>query len=84
MEKEISSADYKRFSEFEEKLLNLKDCGIVYRKEDSLEIEIRKQSLFSHFGIEKTNQIMEKLGLNFEDLNNHGIFIEIYKFLDHK
>ena len=84
MGREISLDDYKRFEEFEEKLLSLKDSGIVYKKEDALEIEIKKEALFSHFGKEPTTQMMKKLNLNFEDLINQGIYIEIYKFLASK
>ncbi len=84
MERELSFDDLKRFSEFEEKLLNLKDSGVVYKKDDSLEIEIKKEALFSHFGQEKTEQLMEKLGIKFEDLVNQSVYIEIYKFLDNK
>lgn len=84
MDREISLADYKRFEEFEEKLLSLKDSGIVYKKEDDLEIEIKKEALFSHFGKERTTQMMEKLKLNFEDLINQEVYIEIYKFLASK
>ncbi len=84
MDREISLDDYKRFEEFEQKLLSLKDSGIVYKKEDALEIEIKKEALFSHFGKEPTIQMMKKLNLNFEDLINQGIYIEIYKFLASK
>lgn len=84
MGREISLDDYERFQEFEKKLLGLKDSGVVYKKDDDLEIEIKKEALFSHFGKEVTTQTMEKLKLNFEDLVNHEIYIEIYKFLDSK
>ena len=84
MERELSFDDLKRFSEFEEKLLSLKDSGVVYKKDDSLEIDIKKEALFSQFGQEKTEQLMEKLGIKFEDLVNQSVYIEIYKFLDNK
>ncbi len=84
MDKELSLDDYKRFSEFEEKLLSLKDSGIVYKKEDDLEVQIKKEALFSHFGKDETTQTMKKLNLNFEDLINQSVYIEIYKFLDSK
>ena len=54
---------------------------VVYKKEDALEIEIKKEALFSHFGKEPTTQMMEKLKLNFEDLINQEVYIEIYKLL---
>lgn len=84
MNRDIGLDDLKRFQEFEEKLLGLKESGIVYKKDDALEIEIKKEALFSHFGKERTTEIMEKLKLNFEDLVNQGVYIEIYKFLDSK
>jgi hypothetical protein len=84
MDGELSIEDYKRFAEFEEKLLGLKDAGVVYKKDDELEIEIKKEALFSHFGEEKTREFMKKLGLDFQDLINHGVYIEIYKYLDNK
>ncbi len=84
MDGELSIEDYKRFAQFEEKLLGLKDAGVVYKKDDELEIEIKKEALFSHFGQEKTEQLMEKLGIKFEDLVNQSVYIEIYKFLDNK
>ena len=82
MEGKLSLDDLKRFAEFEEKLLSLKDVGIVYKKDDALEIEIKKEALFSHFGQQRTEELMEKLQLKFEDLVNQGVYIEIYKFLD--
>jgi hypothetical protein len=82
MARDLNEKDYKAFRDFEEKLLNLKDSGIVYKKEDELEIEIKKEALFSHFSKEKTEATMEKLGLKFEDLVNHQVYIEIYKFLE--
>jgi hypothetical protein len=84
MDREIRIDDYKRFEQFEEKLLSLKDSGIVYKKEDALEIEIKKEALFSHFGKEPTTEMMEKLKLNFEDLINQEFYIEIYKILSSK
>lgn len=82
MEGKLSLDDLKRFAEFEEKLLSLKDVGVVYKKDDALEIEIKKEALFSHFGQQRTEELMEKLQLKFEDLVNQGVYIEIYKFLD--
>ena len=82
MSRELTKEDLKKFGEFEKTILDLKDSNVKYRRDDEMEAEIKKEVLFSHFGEEKVKIVMEKLNMNFRDLVDQKIYIEIYKFLD--
>jgi len=82
MSREITKEDLKNFEEFEKKILDLKDSNVKYIKDDEIETEIKKEVLFSHFGEEHVKDVMEKLNVDFRDLVDQKIYIEIYKFLD--
>lgn len=84
MSREITKEDLKNFEEFEKRILDLKDSNVKYRRDNETETQIKKEVLFSHFGEENVKMAMEKLNVNFRDLDDHKIYIEIYKFLDFK
>jgi len=79
---DITKDDLERFKEFEETILNLKNSGVSYKKDDALEAQIKKEVLYEHFSEEKTDEIMKKLGLDFIDLCDQEIYIKIYRFLE--
>lgn len=82
MSKELTEDDLKQFDEFEKTILDLKDSNVKYRRDNEMEAEIKKEVLFSHFGQEKVNIVMEKLNIDFLDLTDQKIYVEIYRFLD--
>jgi len=82
MSEKLSKEDLIRFEEFEKTILNLKETPVKYKKDDEMESEIKKQVLFAHFGEEKVNRILKKLNIDFRDLVDQKIYIEIYKLLD--
>lgn len=82
MSRELTKEDLKKFGEFEKTILDLKDSNVKYRRDDEMEAEIKKEVLFSHFGEEKVKIVMEKLNIDFLDLTDQKIYVEIYRFLD--
>jgi len=82
MSQELTKEDLKKFEEFEKTILNLKDSSVRYKRDDEMEVQIKKEVLYSNFGRDKVDQILEKLKVNFTDLIDHKVYIEIYKFLD--
>jgi|OM-RGC.v1.033097037 hypothetical protein len=82
MSQELTKEDLKKFEEFEKTILNLKDSSVRYKRDDEMEVQIKKEVLYSNFGKDKVDQILEKLKVNFTDLIDHKVYIEIYKFLD--
>jgi len=84
MSEQLSKEDLQRFQEFEKSILNLKDSNVKYKRDDEMEAEIKKQVLFSHFGDDRVSTVLEKLKVDFRDLVDQKIYIEIYKFLDSK
>jgi|SaaInl3SG_22_DNA_1037383.scaffolds.fasta_scaffold01010_12 hypothetical protein len=82
MSRELTKDDLKQFAEFEKTILDLKDSNVKYRRDDEMEAEIKKEVLFSHFGEEKVKIVMEKLNIDFLDLTDQKIYVEIYRFLD--
>lgn len=82
MSKELSKEDLKRFEEFEKTILDIKESGVKYTRDDEMETEIKKQVLFSHFGETNVNLVMEKTRTGFRDLVDQKVYIEIYKLLE--
>lgn len=82
MSQELTKEDLKKFEEFEKTILNLKDSSVRYKRDDEMEVQIKKEVLYSNFGKDKVDQILEKLKVNFTDLIDQKVYIEIYKFLD--
>lgn len=82
MSRELTKEDLKKFGEFEKTILDLKDSNVKYRRDDEMEAEIKKEVLFSHFGEEKVKIVMGKLNIDFLDLTDQKIYVEIYRFLD--
>ena len=82
MSRELTKEDLKKFGEFEKTILDLKDSNVKYRRDDEMEAEIKKEVLFSHFGEEKVKMVMGKLNIDFLDLTDQKIYVEIYRFLD--
>jgi hypothetical protein len=82
MSKELDQSDYENFRNFEETITNLKDSAVIYKQDFEMESQIKKDVLFEKFGAKPTQEVMEKLNLNYVDLADHKIYIEIYKFLD--
>lgn len=82
MSRELTKDDLKQFAEFEKTILDLKDSNVKYRRDDEMEAEIKKEVLFSHFGEEKVKIVMGKLNIDFLDLTDQKIYVEIYRFLD--
>jgi len=82
MSQELTKEDLKKFEEFEKTILNLKDSSVRYKRDDEMEVQIKKEVLYSNFGRDKVDQILEKIKVNFTDLIDHKVYIEIYKFLD--
>jgi len=82
MSQDLTKEDLKKFEEFEKTILNLKDSSVRYKRDDEMEVQIKKEVLYSNFGKDKVDQILEKLKVNFTDLIDHKVYIEIYKFLD--
>jgi len=82
MSRELTKDDLEQFAEFEKTILDLKDSNVKYRRDDEMEAEIKKEVLFSHFGEEKVKIVMEKLNIDFLDLTDQKIYVEIYRFLD--
>lgn len=82
MSRELTKDDLKQLAEFEKTILDLKDSNVKYRRDDEMEAEIKKEVLFSHFGEEKVKIVMEKLNIDFLDLTDQKIYVEIYRFLD--
>jgi len=82
MSKELTKEDLKRFEEFEKTILNLKDSSVKYKKDVEMEIEIKRDVLYSNFGKERVDLVLEKLKVDFRDLIEQKVYIEIYKFLD--
>lgn len=82
MSRELTKDDLEQFAEFEKTILDLKDSNVKYRRDDEMEAGIKKEVLFSHFGEEKVKIVMEKLNIDFLDLTDQKIYVEIYRFLD--
>lgn len=82
MSRELTKEDLKKFFEFEKTILDLKDSDVKYRRDDEIESGIKKDVLFSHFGEDKVKEVMKKLNVDFRDLVDQKIYIEIYKLLD--
>ena len=82
MSQDLTKEDLKKFEEFEKTILNLKDSSVRYKRDDEMEVQIKKEVLYSNFGKDRVDQILEKLKVNFTDLIDHKVYIEIYKFLD--
>lgn len=82
MSKELTKEDLKKFEEFEETILNLKDSSVKYKRDDEMEMQIKRDVLYSNFGKEKVDLVLEKLKVDFRDLIEQKVYIEIYKFLD--
>ena len=79
---ELKKEDYERLREFEEKIISLKDSGVSYSRDTEMEAQIKREVLFEKFGSKKTDVALKKLNLNYLDLSEHEIYVEIYKFLD--
>jgi hypothetical protein len=79
---ELKKEDYERLREFEEKIISLKDSGVSYSRDTEMEAQIKREVLFEKFGSKKTDWALKKLNLNYLDLSEHEIYVEIYKFLD--
>ncbi len=82
MSKELTKEDLKRFEEFEKTILNLKDSSVKYKKDVEMEMQIKRDVLYSNFGKERVDLVLEKLKVDFRDLIEQKVYIEIYKFLD--
>lgn len=82
MARELNEEDYKAFKEFEEKIMSIKSPGIRYQKDFEMDAQIKKEILFEKFGSKKTDEALEKLKLNYLDLSDQEIYVEIYRFLD--
>lgn len=82
MSRELDQSDYENFKNFEDRIVNLKDSAVTYKQDLEMESQIKKEVLFEKFGSKTTEDVMEKLNLNYIDLADHKIYIEIYKFLD--
>jgi hypothetical protein len=78
----VNKKDIERFQEFEKKILSLKEDRVKYTPDLEMESKIKMEVLVDHFGEEKTNQLIEKLGLSRIELSNQETFVEIYKFLE--
>ncbi len=78
----VNKKDIEIFQEFEKKILSLKDGRVKYTPDLEMESKIKMEVLVDNFGEEKTNQLIEKLGLPQIELSNQETFIEIYKFLE--
>jgi hypothetical protein len=79
---ELKKEDYERLREFEERILSLKESGVTYHRDSKMEAQIKKEVLFERFGSKKTDWALEKLNINYLDLSEQEIYIEIYTFLD--
>lgn len=79
---ELKKEDYERLREFEEKISTLKEAGVTYQRDREMEAQIKREVLFEKYGSKKTDWALEKLNLNYLDLSEQEIYIEIYKFLD--
>ncbi len=82
MSKELTKKDLKRFEEFEKTILSLKDSSVKYKRDDQMEMKIKRDVLYSNFGKERVDLVLEKLKVDFRDLIEQKVYIEIYKFLD--
>jgi len=82
MPEELTKEDLKKFEEFEKTILNLKDSPVRYKRDDEMEMQIKRDVLYSNFGKDKVDLVLDKLKVNFSDLVNQKVYIEIYKFLD--
>lgn len=82
MSKELTKEDLKKFEDFEKTILNLKDSSVKYKRDDEMEMQIKKDVLYSNFGKERVDLVLEKLKVDFRDLIEQKVYIEIYKFLD--
>jgi hypothetical protein len=78
----VNKKDIERFQEFEKKILSLNAEGVKYSSDLEMESKIKMEVLTDHFGEEKTNHIIEKLGISQIQLSNQETFVEIYKFLE--
>jgi hypothetical protein len=78
----VNKKDIERFQEFEKKILSLNAEGVKYSSDLEMESKIKMEVLTDHFGEEKTNLIIEKLGISQIQLSNQETFVEIYKFLE--
>ncbi len=82
MSKNLTKEDLEKFEEFEKTILNLKDSSVKYKRDDEIEIQIKRDILYSNFGKSNVDEILEKLEFNFSDLIDQKAYIKIYKILD--
>jgi hypothetical protein len=82
MSKNLTKEDLEKFEEFEKTILNLKDSSVKYKRDDEIEIQIKRDILYSNFGKSNVDKILEKLEFNFSDLIDQKAYIKIYKILD--
>jgi hypothetical protein len=82
MPEELTKEDLKKFEEFEKTILNLKDSPVRYKRDDEMEMQIKRDVLYSNFGKDKVDLVLDKLKVNFSDLVDQKVYIEIYRFLD--
>jgi hypothetical protein len=81
MKVEIKPEDLERFQEFEKTILNLKENKIRYKQDLEMEAKIKMSVLVDTFSKEKTQEILDKIMINEEDLADHDTYVQIYNFL---
>lgn len=79
--KKITTEDLASFRDFENQILSLNSKRVKYKSDEEIESQIKLSVLFENFGTEKTQILMEKMGIKPEDLFNQETFISIYNSL---
>ena len=79
--KKITTEDLASFRDFENQILSLNSTRVKYKSDEEIESQIKLSVLFENFGTEKTQILMEKMGIKPEDLFNQETFISIYNSL---
>ena len=79
--KKITTEDLASFRDFENQILSLNSTRVKYKSDEEIESQIKLSVLFENFGTEKTQILMEKMGIKPEDLFDQETFISIYNSL---
>jgi hypothetical protein len=80
MEENKIEEGYKRFNEFENTLLNVKE--VTWKEDDEIQSQIHPDILVEKFGEDNVQSILAEKGVEIKYLSNHDAFREIFQLLN--